>query len=64
MSVATQKRCSLSADFICGNRKKSAGTRSGEHGGRSGVVTLLFDKKLLTKAAQCAGAMHEGETNC
>jgi hypothetical protein len=57
MSVATQKRCTLSVDFIWANRKKSGGTTSVEYGGCSNVLTLLFDKKSLTKIGQCAGAL-------
>jgi hypothetical protein len=49
MLVLSQKRDFFNVDFSQGNREKSAGARSGEHGGYSNVVTLFCDKKYKTK---------------
>jgi ribosomal protein L33 len=56
MSVASQKRHPFNAVFSQGNKYK-AGSRSGEYGGCSSVVTLFFAKKYLTKTNQSAGAL-------
>ena len=42
MCVTLEKRRPVNADFSLGNRKKSAGARSGEYGGRFSVV--IFDQ--------------------
>ena len=42
---------------IEGTGYKSAGVWSGEYGGCSGVVTMIFVKKFLTKTDRCVGAL-------
>jgi hypothetical protein len=57
MSVASQKHRHFNEDFGGGNRQKSASATSGEYGGGSSVVTLIFAKKALTKTDLCAGSL-------
>ena len=51
------KRRTFSVDLSFGNRKKSAGARSGEYGGCGRTVVACLAKKSRTRNDECEGAL-------
>ena len=51
------KRRPFSVDLSFGNRKKSAGARSGEYGGCGRTVVARLAKKSRTRNNECEGAL-------
>jgi len=57
MSSVTSNRCPFRTFLSLGNRKKSQGARSGEHGGCCNWAVPCLAKNSCTRCEVCAGAL-------